>query len=432
MNAQSVPIAQMRIICCVVALLVGSQTALCGDGGSTYSILGLGDLRYTPGARSVGMGYAGLSLESPQYINGMSPASWSMIDRTRLEGEALYEGFNSTDGVASRFLARLDFHGALLGIPISTDHGIVVVSGFTPYSDVNYDTYTSAAAIGKPNPITGIPDTLNYQIHQSGLGGLTRAQLGLSWAPGDAISLGASFNYLFGTISTEVAQISQNTGTTGGTFTGEETLSGVDFTAGLIFKGFGAISEALRPLSLGGVLTTRTNLHTTMQTTYAYLAERDTSVTTYGRTSIPYSFGVGIGYKAGTRWTMAADYTAQPWNTSDFNGSTPIDLRNSHRFSVGVERAESHEMVATGLDRIAYRLGFTYDHSYYAPNGDGINEWGVTGGLALPFSGDSHINIALEYGSRGTTSYSLVKDKIFRMVISLNISDVWFTRFEEE
>lgn len=426
--------ASMRKTCFTAALLLtlGAHNASAGSGGSTYSLLGLGDLRYTPGARSIGMGYAGLSLGSSQYINGMSPATWTLIDRTRLEGEALYEGFNSTDGTVSRYLARLDFHGALLAVPVSTEKGIVIVGGFTPYSDVNYDTYTSSTAPGKPDPITGIPDTLNYQIHQSGSGGITRAQLGISWAPFETMALGASFNYLFGTVNNQVQQISQSTGTTGGTFTGIQTFSGIDFTAGVVFTGFGAISEALRPVSLGAVVTTRTNLHTTMQTTYEYLAERDTSESTYGRTSIPFSFGVGLGLKASPRWTLGADYMMQPWSTADFNGATPTDIRNSSRFSVGVERAESHELIASWLERIAYRLGFTYNESYYAPNGKGINEWGVTGGLALPFSGDSHINIALEYGRRGATGSNLVKDKIIRMTISLNISDVWFTRYEEE
>jgi YD repeat-containing protein len=40
--------------------------------------------------------------------------------------------------------------------------------------------------------------------------------------------------------------------------------------AGMVFSGFDRLSDALRPLSLGVVVTTRTNLHTSMETTYDY------------------------------------------------------------------------------------------------------------------------------------------------------------------
>src|SRR5512140_1931977 len=86
-----------------------ASAALAGSGGSSYSVIGIGDIRYTPGARSAGMGYTGIGLISPNALNPFAPATWSRIVRTRFEGSALYEGFNSTDGTTSRYLARMDF-----------------------------------------------------------------------------------------------------------------------------------------------------------------------------------------------------------------------------------------------------------------------------------------------------------------------------------
>ena len=431
---------RFRSISAVLLVLGGAHCAVAGSGGSIYSLLGLGDIRYTPGARSEGMGFAGMALLSPTYIDGMSPGSWSRLDRVRLEGSAFYEGFNSTDGLTSRYLARMDFHGALLAVPVSRASGVVVVAGFTPFSEVNYDTYTSSVVPSESvDPITGLHDSLGYQIHQTGTGGLTRGQIGMSWAPLQELSFGASFNYLFGTINHTAVQIPQ-TGSSGGTFTEKSSLSGINVTFGAVFTGLGSLIEALRPFSLGFMVTTRTNLHTTMETTYLFtppptgVEVNDTSAQTLGRIAVPFSYGVGIGYQPAERWIFAADFSAQPWAQADFNGISPYGIRNSYRFGAGAERAGSTELSARSFERWGYRLGFSYASTYYAVNGQQINEWGITGGVAFPLTGESRVNVAAMYGGRGTIAGSLVKDRIFRLTVALHISDImpWFVQTEEE
>ena len=436
-----IPSRRLRGIALAALMLIAAAPwALAGSGGSTYSLLGLGDIRYAPGARAEGMGDAGLALLGAQYIDGLSPATWSRIDRVRLEGSAFYEGFSSTDGATSRYLARMDFHGALMAIPMSRASGIVMVMGFLPYSEVNYDTYTSAVVPSEEvDPVTGVHDSLGYLIHQTGTGGITRGEVGLSWAPVKDLSIGASFNYLFGTINHSATQLPQTTGASGATFTDKTSLSGVDFTLGAVFTGLGSITSALRSFSIGGIVTTRTNLHTSRITTYDFpgpsaVDVRDTSAETIGRIGIPLAYGAGIGFQPDSRWTIAADYSAQPWAQADFYGASPYGIRNSWRFGIGAERAGSTEMSARAFERWSYRLGFTYAATYYAVNGQKINEWGITGGVALPLTGESRVNAALTYGGRGTIAGSLVKDKIWRLTVSLHISDVfpWFVQTEEE
>lgn len=400
--------------------------AFAGSGGSAYSLIGLGDIRYVPGARAVGMGYAGLALSSPLYIDGTSPASWYRINRTRLEGAVLYEGFQSTDGNTSRYLARMDFHGTLLAVPISQQDGIVLVGGFVPYSNTSYDTYTSGS-------FQQGADTLTYRLHHTGTGGITKAQIGLSWAPRPDLALGASLNYMFGTLTDQMDQVSSTSASVGGTRKGNETYSGVSVTTGIIYSGFGALGTAWQPLALGLTLTTRANLHTTDLTTFSYAGgESDSSSETFGRVGVPVSLGVGLGYQFGERWTLAADYIMQPWSQADFQGSRPVGLRDSYRIAVGAERMGAKDLTAGWLDRVSYRLGVTYNQTYYTLGTQNINEWGITAGMAFPLSGESRLNVAAEYGSRGTTASNLIKDNIFRMTFSLNISDLWFIRYEEE
>jgi hypothetical protein len=85
----------------ICSLLLPAPTALAGSGGSIYSFMGIGDLRLAPNVRAAGMGYTGYATGGPYYINTLSPATWSRIDRARIEAGLLYEGFNSTNGTAS-------------------------------------------------------------------------------------------------------------------------------------------------------------------------------------------------------------------------------------------------------------------------------------------------------------------------------------------
>ena len=410
----------MRKIISFAAIILTTITAYAGSGGSPYSLFGIGDIRYLPNARSAGMGYTGLGLSSGNVINSLQPAAWARINRVRMEAGLLYEGFKSSDANRSLYLANSDFSGALLAIPISTDNGLVTVLGFTPYSNVNYDLF-----------LQGSQEGIDYQINHSGSGGISRGVAGVSYSPLADLAFGASFNYLFGSIDNERIFSPLNAAYSGGLTTETMTMHGITVTVGGLFNGFGRISESLRPFSLGFVINTRGYLKTERQTTYDFLVEQDTISAAKGLLTIPVAYGIGLAYQPSDRYLVAADYYAQQWGSALFNGIDPPEIRNSFRIGIGGERLPERD--ATGwFARLVYRLGFYYHSTYYQINGEPINEWGATGGIAIPLFGDAKINTAFEYGSRGTTRSGLVKDKVFRMTFSVALSEPWFQRYEED
>ncbi len=401
------------------AILIAT-TASASTGGSSYSLYGIGDLRYLPNARSAGMGYTGLGIPSANFINSMQPAAWSRINRVRLEAGLLYEGFKSTDGNRSLYLANSDFSGALLALPIATESGIVGVVGFTPYSNVNYNLFVQDKREG-----------IEYQVNHTGTGGVSRGLVGLSFAPAQDLAFGASFNYLFGSIDNSRIFSPLNTTYSGGVTTETMTLYGITVSVGGQFNGFGRISESLRPFSLGFVVTTRGNLKTTRQTRYEFLSETDTLPEVRNSLTVPFAYGVGLAYQPSERYLLAADYYAQQWGNAAINGVDPAEIRDHYRIGVGGERLPDRD--ATGwFARLVYRLGFYYNSTYYKINSEPINEWGITGGVAIPLLGDARLNASFEYGGRGTTSSGLVKDNIFRATFSVTLSEPWFQRYEEE
>lgn len=414
-----------RNLLLMCALALAASTLHAGSGGSIYSLMGIGDLRQIPNVRAAGMGYTGYAVTSPYYINTLSPATWTQLERVRLEASLLYEGFNSTNGTQSRYLARTDFSGAMLALPLSPRNGLVVAVGFTPYSKVDFDTYTTGG-------YTGAEDTLLYSINHKGLGGISKGQLGISWAPTRNLSVGGSLNYLFGTLEGRTSFIPRSTAYAPGTQNEETTMNGATFTVSALLDNLGDFLPALTPFTLGFVATSRAGLSTTHRYTYTFADRNDTSGEQTGRLVIPFSFGAGIAYRPGDRWLIAADYSAQAWSTSEFRDVTPAGIRNAYSIGVGCERLPSREPGAQLLNRTAFRLGFLYQATYYNPNGEPINAWAATAGLGIPVSMDTHLNLAVEYGSRGTTNQGLIRDNIFRFSASLTISEHWFMRPEED
>lgn len=414
----------MKIFALALITILTIHSAPGGSGGSAYSIFGIGDLRYGPGAASAAMGYTGIGIPSRASINPLSPATWSRIDRTRLDAGMLYEGFNSSDGTRSLYRANGDFNGGLLALPISPDNGITFVGGFMPYSNVTYSMFTG-----------GSQQAIDYTVNHTGRGGLGNGIIGLSYAPSPGLSFGASMRYLFGTI--EHSRLLNTTSTSsvgisGGTTTESISMKGIVTTMGGMYSGFGSIAEGLKHLSLGVVLSSRSRLNSTRQYIYTSAAETDSTDEAKGSFIIPVAFGVGLSYQAGERFLLASDYYTQMWGKAEFNGLRPDDLRNSFRWGIGGERIPNRDMTAPWLDRLALRLGFYYHATYYRVNNEPINEWGLTGGFGFPFGGDSRLNLALEYGKRGTVRNSLIQDTIIRATLSVSLSEAWFVRFEEE
>ncbi len=401
---------------------------LAGNGGSAYTAFGLGDLRYSPSVRSMGMGYTGIGLPSPAYINALIPASWTRINRVRIEANGIYEGINTAEEGRSLYQAKGLFNGAMLAIPISQQNGIVLSGGFSPYSIVGYNTAFTASQNG-----------LDYNINEVGSGGLYRGVLGLSYAPAEDAAFGASLNYLFGNFTQERVFSPLTPGASGSTFFVEEANRGVNFTLSGMYSGFGKFSEALRPLSLGVVLTTEANMKFDLSNRVNFSSEQDTFGVTEKRMTIPVAFGVGAAYQVADRWLLAADFFTQAWSNARYDGLPFEFIRNSSRFGLGAEKLPIKDASAW-LDKLAYRLGVSYHQTYFEIFGQPINEIAFTTGFTMPVAGETRLSVGIEYALRGEKkavqgnngNVNLLKDSIIRVALSLSIAELWFVRYEEE
>lgn len=412
---------RQRTFIFALVLCVGVTTQA-DAGGPIYSRFGLGDLHLFGSNRATAMGILGISLSGDGFINRFNPAGLSRISLTQVSGGFEFNRTTSTDPSGSTTLARGDFQSLALAIPASTSDGIVIFAETSPYSLVNYKVKVRTGA-------PGIPSTQML----TGSGGLSSLSLGASYRPTSDLSLGLKYSYLYGTIFQ----------TSGVTFDDPSfSQSEVDrslfhrgsmVTVGLQADSIGRLlkSSWLNSVSFGFVLTSPANLSVKEQSVILTPSSADTAVSARGKSTIPLGFGLGLSYAAAARTLIAGDVFLQQWKSATFYGSPPVETRNSLRAALGVEFAPSANP-STYWDRMAYRAGFVYHASYLVLNGQPLNEWYVSGGMAFPVGPDARVNVALHLGSRGTTAQGLQKDNFLRLSLSFSASERWFITIEED
>lgn len=411
------------IVAFIISLTLLSLTAVGGSGGSGYSRYGIGDIRFFAGGRSAGMGGTTIALLSPISLNRLNPAGQTKLLRTHFTGTFFYEGFRTTDGVQSAYLSTGSFGGAFLAVPLSIDDGLTFSTGFNPYSTVNYKIHDERT-LGSES----------YSDLYFGEGGLSTALVGLSIAPADSLHLGLRLNYLFGQIRTgsDVSFASVEIAST--KYRRTMTTNGFGATFGAIYTGLSRLTglEGLNGLSIGAIFSTATNLSASQENLNITSIGEDTLAIRDGKIRIPVSTGLGMAWLLGGKYLVAGDVLYQQW--SDFRAYDvhPPQIRNSTRVSLGLEIQPSSESGASYWRRVAYRFGAYYLSSYYQIGSESINEMALTTGMGLPIGPDTRLELALEYGKRGTTDRNLLRDNILRFSVTLNVGERWFVRTEEE
>ncbi len=399
---------------------------IAGNGGSGYSRFGIGDIRSGYSAQTMGMSNTGLSILSGTYINSSNPAAWTKIIRTRYTVGALYEGYSSSDGTSSTFLSSAEFNGAMIAIPVSPRNGIVLATGLTPYSKVNYNILSSYSQ-----------SNLDYTLRYRGEGGLTQAHLGISGTVDNVVHLGVKLNYYFGTLRHTVLQEFSMSQYSNAEVIRSTQLRGTGFTFGTVYSGLSSLMNLSEneSFTIGGFISTPTNLSAEREDYFSYtgggVTTRDTSTMISGETRLPVAFGIGISY-GGERMLFGADVLYQNWNAYTEYGVDVPETRDSYRYSVGAEVLPKRDITAPFTQRIAYRLGAFYHQTYYQIQNKPINELGFSGGAGIPVFGDTRLHIAAEYAFRGTTDKQLQKDNILRLSFTLSGGELWFVRPAEE
>lgn len=385
-----------------------------------YSIYGIGEIFPKGFARNMGMGRTGIALSSAYYLNNLNPASYHSIDSISFFFDfglsADYVKYKTSDD-GTQNGNDMNVRGMAFGFPITKQWKASV--GVLPYSSVGYKIQTTEEIEGTQ---TGF-----YNVDITGSGGLNQFYWNNSYLLFKRLSLGVSFNYLFGNIKTSERVKAPSL------MTNDIIISQTSFLNRL-YADFGiqyffAVKKDFQ-VTLGGVFGNSHRLKMENRITVAQdegMVIED-EVTDQGTFEFPMYYGGGLSLVYKDKLIVSADYLYHDWsNTTSKNVN--FNYRSNNIYRVGLEFIPGRFSQLGYFGGIAYRLGYYHEESYLEFNNSLFSDKGITAGLGLPFlQSKTSVNIAYNYGIKGTLKNNMVKENYHSVMVSLTLHDWWFLK----
>ncbi len=459
---------------------------------SPYSRYGIGDVNNKGFAQPFAMGGTSIALQNDTipmfFINNANPASYSNVRLTTADLGINYTRMQLESSTTKQTINSASLGYLTLAVPLKKWWGASI--GLIPYSSVGYKVtnheenvanigtidylYEGSGGINQLylgngiKPLYGLPRMFlksekykwlksktkkdntakteeEYRADQNKI--YTTLKRRKAMQP---LSLGFNASYLFGNIDhTKRTIFPANNGA-------YNTRTGTTIRISDVYLDYGVqyayTFDSLKgrdlkentKLLLGATFAAQSNVSAKIDslsynyyTIQGYEQVRDTVVNSKnfkGNVTFPLSFGIGVGFKKGERWLVAADFAMQNWSSySAFNQTG--GLKNSMRVSVGAQWVPNPKASSKKyLSRVHYRFGGRYAQTALELKSTQLSETAVSIGLGFPVGRNyllwnfSMINIGFELGQRGTATNGLIKENFMRATIGFTINDKWFVK----
>lgn len=412
----------MRFIKLSLILFVVTIELFAGSG-SRYSRFGIGDLVITNSARRLGFGELGIAITENKYISNLNPASWSGLNFTRFETGITYSGTSLSDNNNSVFHSNTNLNGMIFGIPIERDYGIAAAVGFVPYSNVDYKT------------LNVLNDDLvgDYSVEYIGEGGISKIFFGGSYKLPLGFALGLNLDYYNGKISNALnLKVTNQSDFNNPSFTNSRSFNGVGFSAGLLSDNLveSLQNSKITSLRFGITYSSGAKINTdTMYTLSTSVGLIESELGTV-KTNIPSRIGIGAALTLNKTTTIVADYITQSFDNYEFSNRKSVNLKKYSKYGVGVEYHKGDVRSTSLWEHLTLRGGLSLEQSQLTFGGTNINQFSFYAGCSLPIGYENSIDLGLQYGIRGTNDNFLLKENIFKFIVSLSIGEIWFLRPE--
>ena len=386
------------------------------------------------------MGEVAAPFASATNINYTNPASYASLTRTTVQIGANLGGVNilSRDSSYKASGASIS-HFVIAFVPNPKHNAWAITAGIVPFSSVDYN-FVQAYNDPQIGPY--------YQAY-TGNGSLYNVFAGGAYKV-KGFSIGANVGYIFGKLEYQKviafpdSVLAFNTrNITDININGFSYNLGVQYQM-LIYKNLSdpditkQIFMTVGAYGSGGSkLATKTN---TYWDRFNYdvnsnLVVADTLQSTFGtkgKITLPYNFGAGVMFGNELFWLVGADFKYMNWQSY----TTPLDngnLTNSWQASFGAQITPKYGD-RNYLKEIQYRAGFYTGKSEYNINGATLTENAATIGIGLPLKKSAPykqlgaFNLTGEFGSRGGSDKSLIRENYYRFTIGFVLNDIWFIK----
>jgi len=430
----------------LVTVLAGSLQAQ-NHAISPYSRFGVGDFQPIQTPRNVAMGGVSVGLTSPLSITSRNPATLRNLDSLMVNFEVTLHSvmsrlqenvsINGTDTTLSARSNRSSLGQISFAFPITNWLGAGF--GLTPATNMNYNVIRE---FGQSDTILG-RGILNHQ----GSGGLNQVFFGVGVGT-DWISVGANFNYQFGTFNRnsfmslfnylilgDTVQVPILTTTTENLT--EVGVGGFFVDLGLQFRQ--PLGDRFA-LGLGVTYRPRSNLNATRYFVLRSnpggdpnLIDIIASDTLDGTIRMPDMFTAGLSIERLGRWVIVGEYSFTDFGNYREFGRPDPNLGVSQTFRVGMEFM-GQPLHNNFMNRLSYRFGAHHGTSYVAFHNNAITQQGVSVGFGMPLArrgfggGFARLDVAVEFGRKGNLNDGQIQENYARIVVGLSAFERWFVR----
>lgn len=401
-------------------MLFTSGFSLFGQGGSNYSIFGIGDLNLSSNASYEGLAGTQIAFPSVNSINLKNPAMWSMVTDTRLQAGYRFNQHLISDPNRSVSHNNGTITGFSTLFALSPKNGLSLSLGLAPYTLVNY-------YLASPVYIQEDGFTVTGNAEYLGKGGVSTLFAGLSSKVAYGLSIGVMGFAATGNIASEInTELFGDASYFTSTVTKEDQFKGAGVKFGFAYTG-------IKNLTLGGFYQSEIKSKGDRLTTYSTINpyRPDTTFSDAISFTVPSSLGFGASYVSG-KFIFGADFAMQDYTGFDYKQGKNMEFSNSYMTSIGLSRIGNQNFSAPFMDKVTYKFGMSYREQYYKLDGNPINEISASVGLQIPWTRNLLTDVAFVMGRRGTTDNGLLQDVFGRFVVDISIGETWFVPFKRQ
>ena len=412
----------------IVFLLITSTSSLLAQGASSspYSFFGIGE-QYSPRtSENSAMGGIGVAFNHYKYLNFTNPAAIAFLRETTYSVGILNNDLTLKTVDTKQNSVSTSLNYIALGFPIGKKAGFAF--GLQPLSSVSYSL---------SNNDFDEDENLSAITLYSGQGGVNRVYGTFGIQISKSLAIGIEADYSFGTIENSITNKRDNV-SLASKYKEESVIRGGAITLGSQYQ---KMFKSNLYFNAGATVKLGNDLNTTgNEYLYSLVGSGATDIardTIYanaisGKYKLPMKAIMGIGLGKYDKWHVGAEYQNQDALQSEgFTNITNSSYKyeKSSRISLGGFYLPKINSISSYWERVTYRAGLRIEKIGLAVDGAGtgadftsIDDFGMSFGLGLPLKQLSTINLALEYGKRGTTSNNLIEENYFNVRLSLSLT----------
>ncbi|WP_318641296.1 hypothetical protein [Flavobacterium ardleyense] len=403
------------LACLFLTFMAQAQDAT----SSPYSFYGLGDQKFKGTIENRSMG--GLSVfQDSIHINLQNPAQYAHLKRTTLATAATFQTATLKTNEQNENARRTNLDYLAFGFPMGK---FGAGFGLMPYTAVGYQ-------------ITATDDS-NLTRAYEGSGGVNKAYLGGGYKINKNFSVGAEFNYYFGSIETSSLYAVTDVQYGSQEFN-ESQASGSSINLGLTYKGkINSKVVAMGSLTYspeGKVKLDNIRKISTVQIGAdggVVIVDPVSVEVPKTEVALPSKISVGGGFGVPSKWMVGTEFTMSDDSSfgNRFNDIDNVSFDNGMKYSLGGYYTPNANSYSNYFNVITYRAGFKYEKTGLIVNTRSIEDVSISAGMGFPIGGNfSNINLGIEYGKRGTTASGLVQENYLNVSVGLSFSDRWFVK----